>query len=510
MEPILEMKAITKRFPGVLANDNVNLDLYQGEIHALIGENGAGKSTLMSVLFGMYTPEEGEIFYKGQKLDIDGPQDAIELGIGMVHQHFMLVPTLTVAENIILGSEPKRGLKIDIEKAIAKVNELANKFGLQVDATAKVKDIPVGMQQRVEILKALYRGAEVLILDEPTAVLTPQEVEGLYQIMESLTEQGKSIIFITHKLKEVLRISDRITVLRKGKGIGTVTTSETNQKELARMMVGREVLLEVEKEEADFGEVLVEVSNLSAFNDRGMEALNSVSFQIRAGEILGIAGVEGNGQTELVEVLTGLREATAGEYNLHGDSLYNHSARKIKEAKVAHIPEDRHKHGLVLDYTVEDNLVLGYHYREPFAKGINLNFNNLAEHANRLIPEYDIRPQNKEALARSLSGGNQQKIIVAREFDLGPEFLIASQPTRGVDVGAIEFIHRRILEQRDEGKAVLLVSAELPEVISLSDRIAVMYEGEIVDIVDAAEATEEKLGILMAGGSLEGGIANGS
>jgi simple sugar transport system ATP-binding protein len=504
------MKDITKRFPGVVANDQVNLDLRQGEIHALIGENGAGKSTLMNVLFGIYLPEEGEVFYQGRKLNIDGPQDAIELGIGMVHQHFMLIPTLTVAENIILGSEPTKGLSIDIKLAVKEVNKLAKRFGLEVDATTKVENISVGMQQRVEILKALYRGAEILILDEPTAVLTPQEVESLYQIMESLVEEGKSIIFITHKLKEVLRISDRITVLRKGRAIGTVKTSETDQEELARMMVGREVLLQVEKDEADLGEVLVEVEGLKAHDDRGIEALKSVSFQIQAGEILGIAGVEGNGQTELVEVLTGLRSATNGNYRLQGENLFNQNSRNIKEAKVAHIPEDRHKHGLVLNYTVEDNLVLGYHYRKPFASGLNLNFSKLAEHAERLIPEYDIRPRNKEALARSLSGGNQQKVIVAREFALNPEFLIASQPTRGVDVGAIEFIHRRIIEQRDQRKAVLLIAAELPEIISLSDRIAVMYEGEIVGIVDAKDATEEKLGILMAGGDIERGMRNGN
>lgn len=497
------MRNITKRFPGVIANDQVNLDLCQGEIHALIGENGAGKSTLMSVLFGMYTPEEGKIFYRGEELDIDDPQDAIERGIGMVHQHFMLVPTLTVAENIVLGSEPTKGLRINIKEAIKEVDELSDKFGLEVDATAKIKDIPVGMQQRVEILKALYRGAEILILDEPTAVLTPQEVEGLYKIMNSLTKQGKSIIFITHKLKEVLTVSDRITVLRKGKSIGTVDTEEATQESLAKMMVGREVLLEVEKEEVDLGEVVVDVNDLSVTNEKNISALDSVSFQIHSGEILGIAGVEGNGQTELVEVLSGLREAISGDYTVHEKSLYNESARNIQEAKVAHIPEDRHKHGLVLDYTVEDNLVLGYYYRKPFAKGINLDFNELNKHAKHLIPEYDIRPRNKEALVRSLSGGNQQKIIVARELYLDPEFLIASQPTRGVDVGAIEFIHRRILKQRAQGKAILLVSAELPEVMSLSDRIAVMYEGEIVEIVDADEATEEKLGILMAGGSLE-------
>jgi len=503
MEAILEMKSITKEFPGVLANDNVNLDLKKGEVHALVGENGAGKSTLMSVLFGIYQPTKGKIFYKGEELKIDGPNDAIDLGIGMVHQHFMLVHTLTVAENIILGSEPSDKGRLKLSNAIDKIKSLSDEYGLNVNPNAKIKDIPVGMQQRVEILKALYRDAEVLILDEPTAVLTPQEVKGLYKIMDTLTEQGKSIIFITHKLKEVLTVSDRITVLRKGKSIGTVNTTDTSETQLAEMMVGRKVILKVEKKPANFGSIKVEVKDLKVSNTRGMLALDNVSFDIREGEILGVAGVEGNGQTELVEVLTGLRKADSGLFKLEGQKLLNQSARKIKEAKVAHVPEDRHKHGLVLDYSIEDNLILGYHYKKPFAKGINLDFNSMAEHAERLIPDYDIRPRNKEILARSLSGGNQQKIIIAREFDMGPEFLIASQPTRGVDIGAIEFIHKRIVEQRDQGKAVLLVSAELSEIMSLSDRIAVMYEGRIVDILDASEATEEKLGLLMAGSTVK-------
>ncbi|MBM7557897.1 ABC transporter ATP-binding protein [Halanaerobacter jeridensis] len=503
MDSILELKNITKKFPGVLANDQVNFDLKKGEIHALVGENGAGKSTLMNVLFGIYQQEEGEVFYKGQELDIDGPEDAIDLGIGMVHQHFMLVPTLTVAENIILGDEITTGLgHLDIKQATKEVAELSDKYGLDVDPQAKIKDIPVGMEQRVEILKALYREAEVLILDEPTAVLTPQEVKELYKIMDFLAEQGKSIIFITHKLQEVLAVSDRVTVLRDGKSIGTVKTEATSEPELAEMMVGREVLLEVDKKPAEPGELAVEVNNLSAQNNRGVKALNDVSFSIKEGEILGVAGVEGNGQTELVEVLTGLREATTGEFELKGNELLNHSARDIKGSKVAHVPEDRHKHGLVLDYTIEDNLILGYHHQQPFAQGINFNFAELEKHAEELISEYDIRPRDKDALARSLSGGNQQKVIVAREFAMDPEFLIASQPTRGVDIGAIEFIHQQIINQRDEGKAVLLVSAELSEIMSLSDRIAVMYEGEIVDILEVEEATEEKLGLLMAGGQI--------
>ncbi|WP_027340786.1 ABC transporter ATP-binding protein [Halonatronum saccharophilum] len=502
MGKILQMKNITKRFPGVLANDRVNLDLEAGEIHALIGENGAGKSTLMSILFGIYKQNEGEIYYKGQKLDINNPNDAIDAGIGMVHQHFMLVPTLTVTENIILGSEPTKSLgRIDIDKAVAKVRKLSQEYGLEVDPLAKIKDISVGMEQRVEILKVLYRQAEVLIFDEPTAVLTPQEVEGLYKIMYNLIDQGKSIIFITHKLKEVLSVSDHITVLRKGKSIGTVETAQASERELAQMMVGREVLLEVDKEPANLGDVRVEVKGLNLNDNKGVKVLDDINFQIREGEILGIAGVEGNGQSELVEVLTGLTKATEGIFKLEGQELLNSTARNIREAKVGHIPEDRHKHGLVLDYSVEDNLVLGHHYKDPFAKGINFDFNALEDNAKRLIKEYDIRPANKDAKVKSFSGGNQQKVIVAREFDFGPELLIASQPTRGVDIGAIEFIHKRIIEQRDAGKAVLVISAELSEIMSLSDRIAVMYEGRIVDIVEADKVTKEELGLLMTGGS---------
>jgi len=503
MDSILELNNITKRFPGVLANDQVNFDLKKGEIHALIGENGAGKSTLMNVLFGIYQQEEGQVFYKGEELDISGPEDAIDLGIGMVHQHFMLVPTLTVAENIILGDEITNKVgHLNLKQAIAEVEELSKQYHLDVDPRAKINDIPVGMEQRVEILKALYREAEVLILDEPTAVLTPQEVKELYKIMEFLVDKGKSIIFITHKLKEVLAVSDRITVLRDGKSIGTVDTPETSESELAEMMVGREVLLDVDKSEANPGQVAVEVNNLSVRDNRNVEALKDLSFSIREGEVLGIAGVEGNGQTELVEVLTGLRKANSGEFKLQDIDLLNNSAREIKGAKVAHIPEDRHKHGLILDYTLEDNLILGYHHQPPFVQGINFNFSELEGHAQKLISKYDIRPTDKDALARSLSGGNQQKLIVARELNMDPEFLIASQPTRGVDIGAIEFIHQQIINQRDQGKAVLVVSAELSEIMSLSDRIAVIYEGEIVDILSAEEATEEKLGLLMAGGEV--------
>ncbi|MGM0370534.1 MAG: ABC transporter ATP-binding protein [Bacillota bacterium] len=503
MDSILELNNITKRFPGVLANDQVDFDLKKGEIHALIGENGAGKSTLMNVLFGIYQQEEGQVFYKGQELDIAGPEDAIDLGIGMVHQHFMLVPTLTVAENIILGDEITTNLgHLNLKQAISEVEELSNQYHLDVDPRAKISDIPVGMEQRVEILKALYREAEVLILDEPTAVLTPQEVKELYKIMNFLVDKGKSIIFITHKLKEVLAVSDRITVLRDGKSIGTVDTPQTSEAKLAEMMVGREVLLDVNKSEVNPGQVAVEVNNLSVRDNRNVEALKDLSFSIREGEVLGIAGVEGNGQTELVEVLTGLRKASSGEFKLHDMDLLNSSAREIKGAKVAHIPEDRHKHGLILDYTIEDNLVLGYHHQQPFVQGINFDFSELEDHAQKLISQYDIRPTDKDALARSLSGGNQQKLIVARELNMEPEFLIASQPTRGVDIGAIEFIHQQIINQRDRGKAVLVVSAELSEIMSLSDRIAVIYEGEIVDILPAEEATEEKLGLLMAGGEI--------
>ncbi|HEA47284.1 MAG TPA: ABC transporter ATP-binding protein, partial [bacterium] len=486
----IEMRGITKRFPRVVANDNVDFKVYKSEIHALVGENGAGKSTLMKVLYGLYQKDRGQIFIRGKEIDVSSPSVAIEQGIGMVHQHFMLIPPLTVAENVVLGQEPRKG-KIfnDRKKAIKEVGQLSERYGLKVDPKAKVQDLSVGLEQRVEIIKVLYRGAEILILDEPTAVLTPQEVEELFHIMKSLKEEGKTIVFITHKLKEVMEISDRVTVMRDGKTVGVVETKKTTKEGLARMMVGREVLLKVEKKPPQMGRIVLEVKDLEAVNDRGLSALKGVSFKIRAGEILGIAGVEGNGQTELVEVLTGLRRAMKGRITFWNRDITNASPRKILESKIAHIPEDRHKRGLILDYSVENNLILGSHYRPPMTKGLRLNFKKISENALELIKKFDIRPANKEIPVSSLSGGNQQKAIVARELSRQPQLLIASQPTRGVDIGAIEFIHRKILEERDKGKAVLLVSAELSEVMSLSDRILVVYEGKIVGEVDPRKTT---------------------
>ncbi len=495
----VNMKNITKTFPGVVANDSVDFQLAHGEIHALLGENGAGKTTLMNCLYGMYKADKGQILINDKQVEITTPNDAIEHGVGMVHQHFMLVPPFTVAENIVLGSEPTKNAMINRKKAIKEVEELSDRYGLNVDPKAKVRDISVGMQQRVEILKTLYRGADILILDEPTAVLTPQEVEELVDIMESLTNEGKSIIFITHKLKEVKMISDRVTVIRSGKVIDTVKTTEASQNKLAKMMVGREVLLEVDKKPAEPGEVILEVDNIYAQNDRDLPALRGTSFKVKKGEILGIAGVDGNGQSELTEVLTGLREFKKGTIELKGEKIKNFSTKEIFEAGVSHIPEDRQKRGLIMDYTLFENLILGNHYRPPYAKGKNMNYKKIKEESRKLIKEFDIRTPGEEVKVKSLSGGNQQKVILAREFNRNPDILIAAQPTRGVDVGAIEFIHNRLIEQRDAGKAVLLLSLELDEILSLSDRIAVIYEGQIVDILAREKATEEKLGLLMAG-----------
>lgn len=499
-EVAIEMRGITKRFPRVVANDQVDFKVHKGEIHALVGENGAGKSTLMKILYGLYQKDRGQIFIRGKERDIFSPSVAISQGIGMVHQHFMLIPPLTVAENVVLGREPRRGrIFNDRKKAIKEVSRLSERYGLKVDPEAKVEDLSVGLEQRVEIIKVLYRGAEILILDEPTAVLTPQEVKELFNILRSLKEEGKTIIFITHKLKEVMEISDRVTVMRDGKAVGVVETKKTTKEELARMMVGREVLLKVEKGPAQMRGAVLEVKDLEAVNDRGLPALRGVSFKIRAGEILGIAGVEGNGQTELVEVLTGLRRLIRGKVTLWDKEITNASSRKILESRIAHIPEDRHKRGLILDYSVENNLILGSHYRPPITKGPRLNFKKIKEFTSKLIEEFDIRPADREIPVNSLSGGNQQKAIVARELSRHPQLLITAQPTRGVDIGAIEFIHGKILEERDQGKAILLVSAELSEVMSLSDRILVMYEGRIVGEVDPKKTNESELGLLMAG-----------
>lgn len=505
---ILDMQNITKIFPGVKANDNVNLSIKKGEIHALVGENGAGKTTLMNVLYGLYEPEGGQVFYEGKKVNLKGPQDAIKLGIGMVHQHFMLVDPLTVTENIVLGSEPRSGLMLDQKTAKKEVEEISEKYGLFVDPEAKIIDISVGMQQRVEIIKTLYRGAELLIFDEPTAVLTPQEIDELFEIFRSLKEQGKTIIFITHKLKEVKEVSDRITVLRSGKSIDTVNTEDVSEEDVAELMVGRQVLLEVEKTEANPGAEIFSVENLNIKDNRGIPAVKDVSLSVSKGEILGIAGVEGNGQSELIEAITGLRDIVSGKIKLRDKDISKYNARQIKREKVAHIPEDRQKRGLVMDFDLKENIILGYHDLEPFSKNGIMQHDNIAQYTEDLIEKYDIRGAGMEAQAKNLSGGNQQKLIVAREFSHDPEFLIASQPTRGVDVGSIEFIHKQIIDRRDEGAGVLLVSAELSEVLSLSDRIAVIFEGEIVDVLKASETDERELGKLMTGSKTEAGGEN--
>ena len=466
----------------------------------LLGENGAGKSTLMNVLYGLYTPDEGEIFVRGKPVRISNPNIAISLGIGMVHQHFMLVPPFTVAENIILGSEPKKGFNLDIDKAINDVMELSKKYELHVDANAKVQDITVGMQQRVEILKTLYRGAEILILDEPTAVLTPQEIQELSIILKSLVSQGKSIILITHKLKEVMAMSDIVTIIRRGKVVDTVRTSKTNIEELAEKMVGRKVSFTVEKDKAKIGKPVLQVKGIKALDNRGLEAVKGVDFEVRSGEILGIAGVDGNGQNELVQTITGLRKATEGSLIVKDKDITNNSPKEIIDWGVGYIPEDRHKRGLILDFSIAENTILGSHRRIQFKKNLGLDYRKIREHARKLIEVFDVRTPNEKIYAKSLSGGNQQKLIIAREFDREPSLLVASQPTRGLDVGAIEFVHKRLIEQRDKGKAVLLVSLELDEIMALSDRIAVMYDGQMVDIVDANETNELELGIMMAGG----------
>ncbi|MBT9144583.1 MAG: Galactose/methyl galactoside import ATP-binding protein MglA [candidate division WS2 bacterium] len=493
------MQQISKRFPGVLACDEVNISLFPGEILAIIGENGAGKSTLMNILYGLYQPDEGQIFIKGEAVKILNPNQAIAHGIGMVHQHFMLVNPFTVAENIVLGAEPRRSIFLNFDQARKIVSEVSNRYGLKVKPDARIEQLPVGVQQRVEILRILYRGAEIIILDEPTAVLNPQEVRELYTIMHNLTAQGKSIIFISHKLNEVLAISQRVTVMRRGRVMGNVATKDTSPPELANLMVGRPVLLQVEKGTARPGKYILEVRDLVAKNYAGDRVLDAVNFEVKSGEILGIAGVEGNGQTELVEVLTGLRRAVSGKILLRGTDITALTPRKIKEQKIGHIPEDRQKRGLELDFTVQENLIFGYHYKSPFARGKFLNLEVISNHADRLIKEFDIRTPGSETTTRSLSGGNQQKVILAREFYEEPELLIAAQPSRGVDIGAIEFIHRRLVEHRDAGKAVLLISPDLAEILSLSDRIAVIYEGRIMGIVDTNLVTEEQLGLMMAG-----------
>jgi ABC-type uncharacterized transport system ATPase subunit len=503
--PIVELQGITKTFPGVIANDQVSIKLYPGEVHALLGENGAGKTTLMNILYGLYPPDSGQILVQGKPVVIDGPNEALSLGIGMVHQHFMLVPPFTVAENIILGNEPrKNGLFLDMEKAIKDVEELSDRYGFQVDPRAKIQDISVGMQQRVEILKALYRGAEVLILDEPTAVLTPQEARELKEITDNLARQGKAIIFITHKLQEVMAMSQRITVIRAGKVVGSTATASTNPVELARMMVGRDVVLKIDKEPVKAGPVLMRLEDVWAEDDRRLPALRGVSLQVKAGEIVGVAGVDGNGQRELAEVLIGVRKVTQGNIHLGQHKLTNLSVRERKDIGLGHIAEDRQRRGMILDFSLAENAVLGKHHRAPFKKGITYDVGEVKAYGKKLLSTYDVRATGVESTGESLSGGNQQKLVVGRELDSDPELLIAAQPTRGLDVGAIEFVHRRLLEQRAAGKGILLISLELEELLSLSDRIVVIYEGQMVAEVDPKTVTEEELGLLMTGGRLEG------
>lgn len=501
MSYVVEMLDITKDFPGIRANDQVTLQLKKGEIHALLGENGAGKSTLMSILFGLYKPDQGEIRVRGQKQEIANPQVANHLGIGMVHQHFKLVENFTVAENIILGLEPKKSFgRLDIAQAEKKVQELSEKYGLSVDPKSKIEDISVGMQQRVEILKMLYRDAEILIFDEPTAVLTPQEIEDLMEIMRRFAEEGKSILLITHKLKEIKAVADRCTVLRRGRLIGTVDVDQMNEKQLAEMMVGREIDFVVHKPEQKLGRKVLEVKGLTVKNQRGMQAIKGVSFEVKSGEILGVAGIDGNGQTELIEALTGLRKIESGIVAINDQDITKLHIRKRTESGIGHIPEDRHKHGLILDFSLEENMVLQTYYQEPYSKNGILKPAEIRKKSEQLIEEFDVRSgQGSITKARSMSGGNQQKAIVGREVDRSPDLLIASQPTRGLDVGAIEYIHSRLVEQRAKDKAVLLISLELDEILNVSDRIIVIYEGQIVGEFMASETDEKELGLYMSG-----------
>jgi simple sugar transport system ATP-binding protein len=505
--PVLEARGLTKRFPGVLANDSVDLTLMKGEILALLGENGAGKTTLMNMLYGLYHPDEGEILVNGKEIVMNSPNDAIDAGIGMVHQHFMLVPVMTVTENIMMGVEETRGVfskipmlgRLDRRLVADRIRELSEKYGLALNPDDTIKDLPVGIQQRAEIIKALYREADILILDEPTAVLTPQEVDELFVIMHELTDQGVSIIFITHKLKEVLTNADRIAVLHRGRMVGMTTPAEATEASLAEMMVGRSVILQVDKEKANPREIVLQVDNIFVNDDRGQSSVNGVTLNVKAGEILGVAGVQGNGQRELIESLTGLRDIESGSIRIDDVETTKLKPRKITELGVAHIPEDREKHGLVMSYPIADNLVLNEYYLSPYARGPVLQQKEIDTHGEELVEKYDIRTPSVFTSAGSLSGGNKQKVIIARELSRDVKLVIANQPTRGVDVGSIEFIHNQIIAQRDNGQAVLLISAELDEILSLSDRVAVMFDGKIVKTLPIEEATRERVGLLMAG-----------
>jgi general nucleoside transport system ATP-binding protein len=504
VENAVEMRNITKRFGAVLANESVSLKVRRGSIHAIIGENGAGKSTAMNILYGFYRADEGEILIDGRARQIHSTHDAIALGLGMVHQHFMLAGPLTVTENIIIGAEPTSGVMIDYALAKAKIQEISKQYGLKIDPDARIDDLSVGQQQRVEILKTLFRGANILILDEPTAVLTPQETEEFFNILRALRTQGKTIIIITHKLTEVLAISESVTVMRLGKVVGEVETAKTSAQDLARMMVGREVLLRVDKHQygrstAPSHPVLM-VKNLSLKRENRVSVLRDISFEINSGEIFGIAGVEGNGQTELVEALVGLMKPTSGQVMLEGRDITGCSPRRAKELHIAHIPEDRHKRGLLLDSSLSENTILGLQFNKELVGWPLLNYRRIETHARKLIEDFDVRPSDPTLPARALSGGNQQKMIIAREFSLAPRFLIAAQPTRGVDIGAIEFIYKKLLELKVSGAAILLISAELEEVLSLSDRVAVIYEGGLVGIVDPEKTSQQEIGLMMTGG----------
>ena len=501
-ENVIEMRDITKVFGEFVANDKINLHLRKGEIHALLGENGAGKSTLMNMLAGLLEPTSGEIVVNGQVVNLDSPSKAASLGIGMVHQHFMLVEAFTVAENIILGSELTKNGVLDIAGASKEIKALSERYGLAVDTSAKVADISVGAQQRVEILKTLYRGADILIFDEPTAVLTPSEIDELMAIMKNLVKEGKSIILITHKLDEIRAVSDRVTVIRRGKSIETVEIAGATNADLAEMMVGRSVSFKTEKQASQPKEVVLSIKDLVVNENRGVPAVKNLSLDVRAGEIVGIAGIDGNGQSELIQAITGLRKVESGSIELKGDSIVGLHPRQITELSVGHVPEDRHRDGLILEMMISENIALQTYYKEPHSKNGILNYSNITSYAKKLMEEFDVRAASELVPAAALSGGNQQKAIIAREIDRDPDLLIVSQPTRGLDVGAIEYIHKRLIEERDNGKAVLVVSFELDEILNVSDRIAVIHDGKIQGIVSPETTNKQELGVLMAGGNL--------
>ncbi len=495
----MEMRQIVKRFPGVLANDQVDFDVKAGEIHALLGENGAGKSTLMKILYGLYQPDEGEILLNGQPIDIHSPADSIENGIGMIHQHFMLVNSLTVAENVALGLKSSREPQLDLDRVTARIYELADSYGLVVDPQAQVSHLAVGEQQRVEIIKALYRGAALLVLDEPTAVLTPQEVEDLFKIFRNMAQDGHALIFISHKLHEILDLTDRVTVLRDGRVIGTRPTAEVTKTDLANMMVGREVLLERTRPAATLGEVRLKVNHVNASNSRGMRVLRDINFEVHSGEIVGVAGVSGNGQKQLAEVIAGLQPISKGQVTLEGRDVTNLHPSEMIEAGLSYIPEERMLDGTIKEFSVAENLILQDHIRPPYSRGIFLNFKTIARHATEMIQQFNVKTPSRETPLKNLSGGNIQKMILARELARRPRVLIAAQPTRGVDIGAMEYIHNQLLEQRAAGLATLLISEDLDEVRALSDRIVVMFGGEVMGIVDNDATTVEELGLMMAG-----------